>query len=465
MKALGFISVPIYTRLFAPDEYSVLAFVTTLGGLFAALLALGGDTTLARFWFEDESLPAQRRLVRTWIGFLALWALALCLVLAPFTPGIAALALDPSAATVFLLMLAVLPVSLVSRMLAQILRNQFRPSPYALTSFGVGVSGLLGGLAAVVLLDLGVAGILLGMLGAELVVLLVRMVLVRRMLAGGRFDRRLLGGLLRFGAPLVPVTLSFWVFTASDRVVLGKLGDLTELGYYSLGVSLVSVFALLSGALGQSWLPRIIQLYQHDEARAARVIGVTLTYLVFGLGFLAVLMSAFAAELVRLVAAPAYAPASRVIPLLTLGAVAYGSNLLTASGMTMRQRTRPLALLSGVAAVINLALAVTLVPILGMVGAALASALGYAVLTCSYLGVSQRLWPVPLERRRLAVASGALVAVAVLLTALPELPVQVRGALPAVYLASLLVFGGSTPLDRQLLGRLRQRLPSLHRSP
>lgn len=453
-RALGFISVPIYTHVFLPAEYSLLAFVSTIATLAAGIAIIGGDTVLTRFWFEDESEVARRRLVTTWIGFLALSAVVVSLLISLFVPSFAAALLeDPSRDNLLWIVLATVPVANTSRMLAQILRNEFRPVPYALTSFAVGAIALSTGLLLVLRLDLGVAGILTGILVAESVVLFVRIALTQSTLIGS-FDVALLRRLLRFGLPLVPVTMSFWVFTASDRIVLAKFGSFEELGYYSAALSLISVFALLSAAIGQAWVPRLFRLYERDKAHAAEVVGASITYYLFALGLAALGLSALAPELIDLITAPAYAPASQVVPLLALGAVAYGTTMLTSSGMTLTYRTGRLSTFSAGAAVCNVLLALLLVPRLGMAGAAIASLLGYTVLTCAYLVASQRVWRVNLEPRRLAATALTLTLTVVAASLLRSESVWLRLLLVPAYVVAVTLVGGATARDIRILREL-----------
>jgi O-antigen/teichoic acid export membrane protein len=450
-RALGFISVPIYTHLFLPAEYSLLAFVSTLATLTAGIAIIGGDTVLTRFWFEDEAESARRRLVTTWIGFLALSATVLAVAVSLAVPAFAGPLLDDSSrAELLWLVLATVPIANTSRMLNQILRNEFRPVPYAVTSFTVGGIALACGLFFVLGLDLGVGGILAGILVAESIVLVVRAYLTRSMLVGA-FDTALLRRLLRFGLPLVPVTMSFWVFTASDRVILAKLGSFEELGFYSVALALVSIFALLSAAVGQAWVPRLFRLYERDKDQAARVVGLSIRYYVFALGLVALGISALAPELIRLLTAPEYSPAAEVVPLLALGAVAYGSTMLTSSGLTLTYRTGRLSWFSAAAAVCNVALALALVPAFGMKGAAVASLLGYTALTLSYFLASQRVWRVTVEMRHLLATIGALVAAVVATSQLSDESLLWRLLILPAFVLVTAVVGGVSARDRRIL--------------
>ncbi len=446
-----YLAVPIYTRVFPPVEYSKFAFVTTVSGMLAGVLVLGGDTALARFWFKDPALAARRTLCLTWIGFLAAWAAVFCLALAPFTPAVASWTLDQrNAASLYLLALATLPIAQTSRMLAQILRNEFRPVPFVLTGVVLGAGSLGGGLLFAVGLDLGVAGIFVGILCAETLVLGLRTALTFDLFRGS-FDRDLLRGLLRFGVPLVPVTVSFWVFTAADRVVVGKVAGLEQLGYYSVAVTVTMVFVVLTSAVSQAWLPRAMQLYEADRERAATVIGASLTYYVFVLGVLASGIAALAPEVTAVLAGPEYAPAAAAIPLLCLGSVAYGSQTITASGMTMTHRTGRLASISLGAAAVNVAAALLLVPPFGIVGAAGASLAGYGLLTTGYLWASQRFWAIHLQPRRLAVTVALLALVGLVTTTQRDQPVGLRLLVPIAFVAGWVLLAGVHADERDAL--------------
>jgi O-antigen/teichoic acid export membrane protein len=459
-NAVLYLSVPIYTRVFAPAEYSKFAFVTTVMGLLAGVLVLGGDTALARFWFQEKNERGRSSLSLTWIGFLTIWALVICLLLSPLAPAVASYTLESSGdGTLFILALATLPIAQTSRLLTQIMRNQFRPVPFVVTGVALGCLSLGCGLVFAIWLDMGIAGILLGLLTAETVVLLVRTALTRNMLRGP-VDTSLLRPLLRYGVPLVPVTLSYWVFTSADRLIVGKLSGLTDLGYYSVAVTVTMVFVLLSQAVSQAWLPRAIQLFEEDRDRAAVAVGASLTYYIFGLGLLATVISSLSPEVTAVLAGPDYAPAAAAIPLLSLGAVASGSQTIVASGMTLMHKTGRLAAISMLAAVVNVTATLALVPLFGIVGAAAASMAGYVFLSAAYLWASQRLWAIDIEVRRLLVVIGLLIAVVVITTQQRDAPLVVRAGLPLAYVVLSLALAGLHDNERAALRRLRDVLPS-----
>ncbi|MEO6713555.1 MAG: polysaccharide biosynthesis C-terminal domain-containing protein, partial [Mycobacteriales bacterium] len=392
----------VLANLIPVDQYAVLAFISTATGVLAALLILGGDTAYTRFYFNMTTEQERRDLTVTWLGFLVVWSTAIVALLLPFSGFAARWSLEGNgSAVLFVLMLVSLPIAQSSRMLAQTLRNEFRPLAYASTSFGVSLLGFTMTMLFVGRYDLGVRGVLIAYLAAETAIGLTRLVLARHSLRG-TFRPHLLPDLLRFGVPLVAVSLSFWVFTMSDRVVLLKLGSHGSLAHYSLAGSVTSVLVLVSGAAASAWTPRSFVLFEDDPDRAARVIGKLLGYFLVLLGSLAVVLATAAREIVEILAPPAYLPAAKVLPLLAFGLVASGSALLTGSGIAMMRATKYAGRYAAYAALTNVVLAIVLVPSLDLRGAALASAAGYVQLTALYLWRSQRLWPIVVDWKRLA---------------------------------------------------------------
>ena len=52
-KGLGFISIPIFTRLLTPDEYGYLAVFTSIIAIFSVLLKLNMHGAITRYYYEE----------------------------------------------------------------------------------------------------------------------------------------------------------------------------------------------------------------------------------------------------------------------------------------------------------------------------------------------------------------------------------------------------------------------------
>lgn len=457
LKAASFLTFPIYTRLFSTTDYGKFAYVSTGVSFLAAILALGGETAFTRFYFEAKTDDERRAIASSWFGFLGAWTVVVAVALLPLSSALARASFgDATDRLLYALAILGVPVTLISTFLGQVLRNQFRAKLFTLlnvatTTIGIGLS-----LWAVIGLRLGVAGVLAGTLVAGVLVLPVRIWAARDLLRPV-FEWRWVREMLAFGVPLVPTGIAYWVFSVSDRILLGKLSTMEQVGLYSAANSITSLLGLAYLTIGQAWTPHAMRLYESDPEEARHTFGRLLTHILVGFGFATVAFTAFAHEGLRVLSTAEFLPAAAAVGPLSLGFLGYASTAVTALSISLRKRTKYLALYSWVAAVLNVLLNLLLVPRWGMVAAGWSTAAAYLVLTVCYAVQGQRMWRIDYELRNAAVL-GTITLAAVLL--LPRLD-AVAAAGPALiglklacclaYLGLLAIFG---VLDLRAVGSL-----------
>lgn len=421
LRATGFVTMPIYTRIFTPEDYGVWSFVSTVVGLLSGILILGGDSAYARFFFEAKTLQERQLVTSTWFGFLALWSGGVVLLCVPLTSLFSRWSFGTNQhGILFILALLAAPISLINTMCGQVLRNQFRASLFIVLNILSTVLIIGFSVCAVVILRLGLAGLLGGTLLGVTIVLPVRLWTARTMLRLV-FSASLLRNLLAFGVPLVPTSLAYWIFASSDRIVLGKLSTLNELGLYSIANGVASILGLIKGAFGQAWSPYAFRMYEEQREAAPAFFGQVTSYILIGFGLLCVAITTFARELLTILTTPAFYPAALAIGPLSLGFVAYASTQVTTSGISLKKKTKYIAIYSWIAALLNLGLNILFVPRWGMVAASWTTAVSYIFLTVAYAFRSQQLWPICYEKSRIFRASGLIFAFTVAVPFLPEL--------------------------------------------
>jgi O-antigen/teichoic acid export membrane protein len=302
---------------------------------------------------------------------------------------------------------------------------------------------------------MGVGGALAGLLIGAVAALPVRLWTVRHMLRP-IFVWARLRELLAYGIPLVPASVAYWVFASSDRFVLARMSTLDQLGIYAVANSASSVLGMVQGALGQAWIPHLVQVYEVQRAATPVFLGRMLTYLLIGFGVLCVGLTAFSHELLVILSTPPYYGAEWAIGPLALGFLAYASTNVTAAGINLEKQTRYLAVVSGLAALLNLVHNIWRVPIWGMLASAWATTLAYVFLTLAFLAISQRLLPVAFEARRSLVTLALTVAFTVGAPFLPRFGLLLGLAMKTGYclaFAGLLV--AFRVLDARELGILQ----------
>lgn len=419
MGIVQFAAVPVYARALGPQGYGHLTVAVAAAAALAGVMALGGDTALARFWPEHPTMEARRALASTWIAFLLGWSVAISVlasvvVVLLWRGGAVG---DGLGAVLVVSFVGAVP-TLLSSMLAQVLRNRFQAVPYAVSTVLISALAVSMGMAVGIGLGLGAAGVALGILAGQGVGVLLRLWLVRDAVTI-RIDRALLPPLLRFGAPLVPASLATWVFTGADRIALGFFGSASDVGAYAVAAAIVGPFQVINVAMGQAWIPRITAL-NADYPQKARDATANAVFLALSaLGLVAVALGALAPWAIEIVGGPDYSAGTAALPALALGAALAGTAVFSSTGLLLAKKTMTVTLVTAGAAGIDIALLALLVPLGGPLGAAVSVCLASLVMAGGLLHQANRYYSIRVDRPRTATVVLILVGQTALNTALP----------------------------------------------
>ena len=320
-RGIGFLLLPLYTRVLSPDEYGQLALVLTISAGVSTLLSFGLETAVFRTYILLHDTPERRPSFVNSVGLLAMFgpaALAAVFVVAlgePFAEllDVSSLAIALGVATAAVTVTAtVLPFA--------VLRAQERLRKYLeLTAIQVVTNTTLT-IAFVVVLGWGVAGWLLASLIAITVTLAAGLVML-----GHRWtltvERSYLITTLAFGLPLLPHAAAHWGLSLSDRLVLGAFASPGEVGLYQLAYQ----FAIPVSTLGIAMTRGTAPLYAHAARSAAdrvELAGVIVHHvLIIALAGMATAM--LGPPIIDLLMPPDFAGAGAYVPWLVLGTVLF----------------------------------------------------------------------------------------------------------------------------------------------
>jgi O-antigen/teichoic acid export membrane protein len=452
-RILAVLLLPVYTRYLSPADYGIVETLIALTTVLVITLRLGITNAFFRFYF-DRPDPGHRRLVlRTSFWFTMAMATLGLVVGAAFSREISSVLFGSAdEAEVVAAAFVGLWAQMNYEQLTSLFRVEERSVAYVTASLANVALTIGATLALVVALDAGPLGVVVGNFTGTLLVY-AALVGYRREQLGLQFDRGLFREMNRFGMPLVPSALLLWVTNFSDRFFLVKLADTQEVGLYSVGVRIASAMALLLTAFRTAWPAFAYSI--EDDREAKRTYAFVLTYLVFVTTWVATGLALLSPWLVDWIAAPAFASSSRVVGPLAFAVVIFAGYVVMVIGVGRARRTQFNWVVTGAAAIVNVALNLLLIPRYGMMGAAAATIAAYATMFAGMTWWAQRIYPVPYQWRRVvtAVAAGlALVAVGKLAGG----GLAVAVALSLAYPLLLLFAGFYLPAERKAIGaRLR----------
>jgi len=218
-------------------------------------------------------------------------------------------------------------------------------------------------------------------------------------------DREMAGRMLAFSLPLVPASIASWTLNLSDRYLVGAFQGHAAVGVYSAGYTIgLVVNALVVAPFSLAWGATFWQISK--APRAPEIYARVMAGFVVAASFVALVLSAAATDGLRILFKPAFEDGRFVVPFSAFAYVLYGVYTVGATGINVEGRTRVLPITTGIAAAVNVALNVLLIPWVGYIGAAAATVVSYGALAISTTLVSQRYYPVPWHWWRMGAAMG-----------------------------------------------------------
>jgi O-antigen/teichoic acid export membrane protein len=456
-RILGVLLLPLYTRYLSPSDYGLIETLIALSAVLSALVAQAMKSAFFRFYFDSAEPERRLVVVRTAFWYVMAASTAVLIAGVALAQPISWLLFhtrshDGLVIAAFIGLWAAMNYDLMT----SLFRVEQRSTAYVIATLANVAITIAGTVLLVVVFDQGPLGVLVGNFTGTLIVYAALLAYSRHAL-GLQFDRRLYRAMNRFGLPLVPSAVALWLTNSSDRFFLVKLTDTHEVGLYSIGVRVASAIVLLLTAFRMAWPAFAYSI--EDDREAQRTYSFVLTYVVYLCCWLALGLGLLAPWILKVITTRPFYPAENVVAPLAFGVAAFGAYIVVQIGTGRSRKTRTNWVVTGAAAVLNIALNFALVPSYGRMGAAIATVSAYTLLFVGMAWRAQTVFPVPYQWRRVVTLAAAAVALTVLGKLLPSRLVLAL-ALSAAYPFLLALLGFYLPVERR---RLRRLLPILSR--
>lgn len=365
---------------------------TTVAAFAALVMAMGLETPVFRTWFELSEDPVSRsRYVTTARSllvlstcFVSLLYVAIVVVVEPTN--------ESWAPTVVLIgLFTAIGQTWISGLVLPLLRAQDRLRAYLRLQLLVAVAQPSLLVLLVLVLDMGSVGWILALAVAPCMGAVRGMWIVDRHLGfeiDGRAARRLLG----MGLPLIPHGAAHWSLAGIDRLLLLRYVDAALVGVYGLVYTVSAVVGTALAEFNRAILReygRLIDGEPSPAERDRRLAGLSDVQVVAAV-LVAYAVAAVGPPLFDVVFDSDYADGAAVIPWVGLGYMFFGLYYIPVNRLTVIEgRTGSLAVATTFGAVVNVVFNIILIPSQGIVGAAQATAIGYAAM-CAAVAIYVR---------------------------------------------------------------------------
>lgn len=368
-QAGGLLLLPILTRVLSVDAYGSVDVVATFVAFLTMLLQLALPTAVARDYHSSENREGPARLVSTLLAFVAILGAAIVLAVSRAADPLARLLFDEAGAAAYLrLGCGIAWLSALLSIPYMALRMQRRIVAYnALrmlhTLVYVGLTLLL-----VVGRERGVRGVFEAQLATYAGVLVCALALVRKDLTP-RLSRARLRAALGFSLPIVPGRIAVTINEQTDRLLLLAFIGLGGVGLLGVAARIASAMQFLLVVFRQAWQPHAMLLI--DAPQRNETYRRILNYYAGVFSLLGLWLSAIGPEIFRFVVPPEYAAGYPALPWLVGAAILHQSAVITTLGPFVKRETGVLTTAPTIGVVVNVSLALVLIPRFGIGGAAI----------------------------------------------------------------------------------------------
>lgn len=403
-KGLGFILLPLYTRLLIPADYGILAIVGAIASILLPLITLGARGAIHRFFFQFDDNNKRREFYGALWLFLLLVPLFV-LVFFEIIGGVLykgtffgvkyhpyiSLALWTSylSLATFTFLNLILRASEKVLLSALLTLSQFLASTFftiLIVFFWIkGAKGVLCGRAC------GTA--LIGIVSCFFILRYVKL----------NFSISHWRSALVYSAPLTTHFIARSLLDISDRFVLQQYTSFTEVGIYNVGYQIGAGVVLVSQAGYNVLLPLYGKLGSNSLGNNGKTyISRIVTYYVLVVTLTLLLIILFTPEIVMIMAPPMYYNATVIIPWVALG-FWFMSLCFLSHGILSHiiGDTRWIAIGTICMALMNIGLNLAFVPIFGVIAAAITTAISYLSLLLFISFIANKQYALPYEFGRL----------------------------------------------------------------
>ncbi len=365
-KTLSFFLLPLYTSVLSPAEFGMADILVSTAVLLLPLASLYAPEAVFRFYTAGERGAIRCGLLLLGIGNCTF---ALLLPLLGFS-----VLLRPYLGLLYLYVFC----SILRSFMAHVVRADGEFLLYTLQQLFCALLTMGLQFFFLYVRRLGVWGYLLAVIVADGITFLLLLFLhYGQVKKNGAVTRVLFYRMLRYSVPLIPTALLWWVLSISDRYFILHFHGEAVTGLYAAAGRLPSLLSFAVGVFLEAWHYAALRQREGEEGS---LFGRIYKLLLPSLFLLAGGLILVSGPLVRLLLSSEYESAAALLPLLLFAALCGGLASFLDSIYTLKLSTRSSLYTSFVAAVCNLALNFLLIPRHAALGAALSTAISYALL-------------------------------------------------------------------------------------
>ena len=368
-KILILLLTPLYTSVLSTDEYGIADLImTTINFIYPVLTLAIAEGTL-RFALDNNK--NSEKVLSTSMMFVS-FSVILLLLISPVVS-----AKNELLSNYWIVFVITYALYNYHNCLVNYAKGIGKTTLFAIQGIVMTISVIISNILFLLVFKIGLAGYLISIIVGYIISILVMTVgcKIYKFKKLFSIEKSLLKEMLVYSLPMVPTILSWAINSSIDKyMIIGFIG-LGASGIYSVAHKIPSILTTVLSLFLQAW--QISAIENHGEDDESDYYTVIYKYLDF-LGVVGcILIAMFSKTISRILFAEVYFGAWQCVPLLTVSAIFSTLAGFLAAAFRASKKTKDLFYSVIVGAVFNVVMNAILIPTVGVLGAAIATAISF----------------------------------------------------------------------------------------
>ena len=369
---IEFVSTPIVALFFAAEEFGKISMFLTYVDLFLAFSYLGLDQAFTRFYNEPTGKNDKKSLLTVCLSGAMISCVVITAIVFLMTERISIAILDEVNYLVPLCVSIGVFSQCVLRFFRLTSRMQKNSIMYTVQSVAVTwlkkISFIFIAFASATALP---AIVTIAVCSIVVTVVFFFLRLPTDFSFKCDYSKKAITPILKYSTPLILVEVILKLNNKISTLVLNGYADKEMVGIYSFAVHIAAIISVIQQGFGAYWTPFVYENYKTSQKRIEKVHH-TITFAMTCFGLLIVL---FQYPIFLILSNGEYDTGRTIFSLLLIAPVCYTISETLGLGIHLSKKTYWHIFISAINIVLNVVLCVILVPRIGLLGAALSSAI------------------------------------------------------------------------------------------
>lgn len=403
-RFLNFLLVPIYTNIFLPGEFGIVANIYAYIAILNVFFTIGLESGYFKFASTLEVGSKKENFSHPFLGIF-INAIILSGILYFFSRDFSYLfQIDPSRNILLKYTAVILFFDAIVLVPFAYLRLQHKPKQFAAIRVTNIVVNVICNLLLILVFHFGIESVFISNLIASALTFLLLSPIVLKNITF-TYNKLLVKELIVFSLPYIPAGISSNIIQVINRPILTALTDDATVGIFQANYRLGIFMMLFVSMFEFAWRPFFLQ--NAKEPNAKEIFSKVMTLFVLATAFIFFILSLFIDNIAQLklpfkgyLIGKAYWGGLYIVPVILLSYLFYGMYINLMAGIYIEKKTKYLPYITGIAAVINIAFNFLLIPKINMMGCAIATLLSYIAMVIGIYLVSQKYYFIKYEVKK-----------------------------------------------------------------